>query len=100
MKFQLLAVACICGAAAAFQAASPRPRLSPPAFPNRRLIEGHTEPPSRSLLSVRLSAARKKTSEMTDEEKAEEAARNQTLLALKGAGFVVAIAFCVLSNSQ
>jgi hypothetical protein len=37
---------------------------------------------------------------MTDEEKAEEAARNQTLLALKGAGFVVAIAFYVLSNSQ
>ena len=47
----------------------------------------------RSRASTALAAARKKTSEMTEEEKAAETALNQQLLVAKGVLFVAVIGY-------
>ena len=48
--------------------------------------------------AIALFAARKKTADMTEEEKAAETAMNQRLLAAKGALFAVAIAYYVYTT--
>mmetsp|Transcript_13062 Transcript_13062/g.38912 ORF Transcript_13062/g.38912 Transcript_13062/m.38912 type:complete len:101 (+) Transcript_13062:154-456(+) len=94
----------LCGAlvgalvgAAAF---APRPHIDAPTNALRRAHSSITRPSSALAprASTALGAARKKTADMTEEEKAAETAMNQKLLAAKGALFVAAIAYFAFTS--
>mmetsp|Transcript_13061 Transcript_13061/g.38909 ORF Transcript_13061/g.38909 Transcript_13061/m.38909 type:complete len:99 (+) Transcript_13061:154-450(+) len=90
--------ACAFVSAAAF---APRPHaVNAPTNALRRAHSSITRPSSALAprASTALGAARKKTADMTEEEKAAETAMNQKLLAAKGALFVAAIAYFAFTS--